>query len=385
MRRGPRGAEGRASSRLLLVLRPAPGTRASAGAGGGYVDSRIYNVERTRNKAIFLTFGTFFRALRNQACRYSPLLLAVILLSMAAFIGYDYFRTPPQGDMWRGHWAGCGNFHTLIDAADRNKLDYLSLDITDKETGQLFVSGELILSADTYKKLRPNDDWSATVSLGELRSPRAFVGMDQYIDVDMQKGERRWGNAMVFRVKETRLHASGWPRDFPFDTYRAGFVPSLKMSGSRDSNWTTVPLDTIITNVRLSDSMTVNKAVAWSDYVDNVALTAAERNKAYGEDECALIVRRAPWYRTMVVLLIVLLCIPAAYLVFRPDDNPGVDLIAVILGVATIRQFLLGNLVDWTLYSIDMVFVLVTVITAAIPLWHIYRRHDVPRAGDPGS
>lgn len=302
---------------------------------------------------------------------------------MAAFIGYDYFRSPPQGDLWRGHWAGCGNFEILSNAADRDKLDYLSLEIKDKDTGQLFISGELILSAGTYKKLHPGNEWSAGVNLGELRSPRASFKIEQYIEVDMQKGERRWGNVMVFPLKETRLHASGWLRDFPFDTYRAGFVPSLRMRGPRDADWITVSLDTIITNVRLSDSMTVKKASEWSDFVDDVALTAAERRKAYSRDECALIVQRAPWYRTMVCLLIILLCIPAAYLVFRPDDNPGVDLIAVILGVATIRQFLLGNLVDWTLYTIDMVFVLVTVITAAIPLWHIYRRRAVTPSGDP--
>lgn len=33
-----------------------------------------------------------------------------------------------------------------------------------------------------------------------------------------------------------------------------------------------------------------------------------------------------------------------AYLLYRPDDHTGVDLIAVILGVASTRQFLFGNI-----------------------------------------
>lgn len=311
---------------------------------------------------------TLIRLLKVNLPRTFTLLIGCLTL----FIGYDYFHTP-AGDMFRGHWAYCGDMEVLSGHTGSGSKNYLSLEIKDGEPGKFILSGELVLTATAYDKLS-SEKARLQAMLNNLRSPSILPGIPYFLDLDTDNVTRRWNNEAVLKIKEIPLHGMGFLSDFPFDTYRLGFKPALYVSGPGDAESRLFPLDTAITNIRLSDAMAVRKAATWQDYVTDVSLDAAERSVRYKVDDCALIVNRAPWYRSMVVLLVVILIVPAVYLIYRPDDNPGVDLIAVILGVAAIRQFLLGNIIDWRLYKLDMVFVLVTVVTAAIPLWHIHRK-----------
>ncbi|WP_209725346.1 hypothetical protein, partial [Duganella sp. 1411] len=160
--------------------------------------------------------------------------------------------------------------------------------------------------------------------------------------------------------------------NFPRDRYQIGFRPVLRIA-TADAMSQPFPLDAVLTNIDLANSLIVKKAVTWGDFASAKALEGDEKTTLYKSDECALNIERPAWYQAMVYLLLTLLFVPAIYMLYRPQDNPGVDLIAVILGIAAIRQFLVGNVVDWTLYQIDFVFVGVTVLTAAVPLMHIIK------------
>ncbi|MFS2002457.1 hypothetical protein ACEN9F_02425 [Duganella sp. CT11-25] len=306
--------------------------------------------------------------------KYLPVGLAVLIAGLTIFIGYDYFRAPKQGDAWRGHWVGCGDFDQISGGQARYEKNYLSLRIKDRENGQFLISGELILNAAKYDQLS-KDSIKMSVMLHGLRSPTAGLGaISQSLELESGSEIRRWDDTAILRLKETPIYPSGLPGKFPYDIYQIGIRPEVYVSGPADAAWQPYKLDTTIVNIHLSDSMVVSKANRWGEYVTDVKLEEGEAEKPYGIDECAITIKRSPWYVSTVVLLVVILFVPAIYLIYRPDDNPGVDLIAVILGVATIRQFLLGNIVDWRLYQLDLVFLLVTVVTAAVPLVHIARR-----------
>lgn len=305
--------------------------------------------------------------------RHTPIAYATLILVLTITFGYDYFRSPDND--WRGHWAGCGNFNALTGATGSGTKNYLSLEIKDRENGQFFVSGELVLTDASYAELMAASA-KLHIGLDDLRSPTSFgVGNAPFgLELDNDKLSRRWNNEVVIPIKEHRIYGRGILADFPFDEYRIGYSPVLYMAKLEDEFSHPYALDTAITNVHLSKSLTVRKAKTWADYVKDVKLRPEELTNNFLQTECPLIIERSPWYKCMVALLIVLLFAPAIYLLFRPDDHPGVDLIAVILGVASIRQFLFGNIADWTLYSIDMIFVLVAAMTALIPLINIYRK-----------
>lgn len=317
---------------------------------------------------------TAVATLGSFAFRHIPIVYAGLILVLTVAFGYDYFRSPIN-DPWRGHWTHCGDFAPLRDSIGSGARNYLSLEIKDRENGQFFVSGDLVLTNATYAELMLASA-KLHVSLDSLRSPVAFgIGYNFLgLELDNDKLSKRWNNEVVIPIKEQRIYADGILSNFPLDEYRIGYSPVLYVSKPGDEFSRPYPLDTAITNVRLSNSMVVRKAKIWADYVQDVKLGPEELKRQYSQAECPLIIERSPWYKFMVALLIVLLFAPAIYLVYRPDDHPGVDLIAVILGVASIRQFLFGSLTDWKLYGMDMVFVLVVAATASIPLFNIYRK-----------
>jgi hypothetical protein len=127
-------------------------------------------------------------------------------------------------------------------------------------------------------------------------------------------------------------------------------------------------------NVELSKVFVGSKAKIWNDFVRGVELNSEEKNVQYRLDECAVNVKRSTWYQALVLLLTALLFVPAIYLLYRPEDTPGVDLVAVILGIAVIRQFFIGSITEWNLYEIDFAFAISVIATALIPLLRLPRK-----------
>lgn len=71
-------------------------------------------------------------------------------------------------------------------------------------------------------------------------------------------------------------------------------------------------------------------------------------------DECPLIISRSRWFLMMAVLLGLVLLTPAVLLSCKRDSDAGSDLIAAIIGVATIRTVVLGTPNGWNFLPIDV-------------------------------
>ncbi|MFL9898964.1 hypothetical protein PQR71_12505 [Paraburkholderia fungorum] len=106
-------------------------------------------------------------------------------------------------------------------------------------------------------------------------------------------------------------------------------------------------------------------------------------DRPYAVDECPLIISRSRWFLMMAALLALVLLTPAVYLAYKREADAGLELIAAIIGVATIRAVVLGPPIGWNFLPIDVFFAAIVVLTAAIPLWRLGQREDEPEAKTP--
>ncbi|MGX8882975.1 hypothetical protein ACWWD9_07145 [Methylovorus sp. SPW-M1] len=295
---------------------------------------------------------------------FLPTFLILIIFSMT-YVAYDYFIQPHK--LWGDNWASCGNY----DKFSNPQSNTLALEIKNKELDAFSITGELSLTPKAYEALTRKKA-IFFITLEPLRSPSSGMLIPQFIELDITNVTLSWNNKKIIKVKEAEFYPWGTMVYFPFDEYRIGFIPRLNVASSKDEVAKEFPLDAVVSKITLTKVMSVSKAKTWNDYVQNDSLQDNKGTK-YEEDECAVIAKRSGWYKCLIALLLLLLVTPAIYLIYRPEDNPGIDLIAVILGVATIRQFFLGSLLDWQLSWIDILFAGITVLTAIIPLVHIVK------------
>jgi hypothetical protein len=99
-------------------------------------------------------------------------------------------------------------------------------------------------------------------------------------------------------------------------------------------------------------------------------------DQSQGAQACGLVISRSPWYLGLVGSLFAVMLVPAIYVWRRPRVPAGLELIAAILGVATIRTYLIGTPSGvGSLLPFDFVLALIVGAVAFIPLWR-------PHAGD---
>lgn len=89
-----------------------------------------------------------------------------------------------------------------------------------------------------------------------------------------------------------------------------------------------------------------------------------------GAQACGLVISRSPWYIGLVASLLAVICVPAIYVLRRPQEPAGLELIAAILGVATIRTYLIGAPSSLgSLLPFDFLLALIVGAVAFTPLW----------------
>ncbi|WP_439890307.1 hypothetical protein ACS7SF_13755 [Ralstonia sp. 25C] len=100
------------------------------------------------------------------------------------------------------------------------------------------------------------------------------------------------------------------------------------------------------------------------------AVTHEASDQSSNAQGCGLIIHRSPWYVGLVGSLLAVLLVPAIYVWRRPLEPAGLELIAAILGVATIRTYLIGApTAVGNLLPFDFVLALIVGAVAFIPLW----------------
>lgn len=327
-------------------------------------------------------FNKIFNKSRELFDRYVSRTLALFCAFSFAICVYLLFRSPTSIDELFQNHATCGNTKALARGPARFDQDVLSLRVGRDEGFRKFVlSGTLEVSRKSYLKHFKNAK-GILVSLYTVpASTPVLVPFPLWMRIKALENREEVADqqVIIFELKKEELFVSSNSRWFPFEDYRVGFSASVHTLQPSAKSYRKQTMDVTIVNATLSNDFVVRQAKTMRDFIWEPEKAAALRNvdKEYSVDTCALVISRPLWYKTMVLFLVSLLFAPAVYIYYRRDADPGVELIAAILGIAAIRYYLLGDLNNWNFYYIDAAFGLAILLTAFIPLWRLRKRSDV--------
>lgn len=162
-------------------------------------------------------------------------------------------------------------------------------------------------------------------------------------------------------------------RAYPFDRYWVGIQSaSLILPTQGGQEQVSVPLEL---NVRFNGDagwdarrkIGVDTGTGLLNYATTVNTLGSQSS---GAGSCGLVLSRSLWYLGLVGSLLAVMVVPAIYVWPRPQEPAGLELIAAMLGVATIRTYLVGTPSSaGGLLPFDFVLALIVGVVAFAPLW----------------
>ena len=173
---------------------------------------------------------------------------------------------------------------------------------------------------------------------------------------------------------------------FPFDTYRYGYKPVLYyLKGSERID---LRFKNITTLMEMSNTFTPIQKYNRADYINEKnSMIRDEDYKPYGAHECAFSVERKGSFKVVVLLLLLVLCLPPMLVFYR--DEPGIDFLATLVGIAAVRTLLIGPVEDFQLYNIDFLFGAAILLVGTVSLIKAMRansrREMALRSGETSS
>ncbi|WP_322092529.1 hypothetical protein [Paraburkholderia bannensis] len=292
------------------------------------------------------------------------------MLGLLIGIVWDYSRYIRLGDFILTNQDDCGNLDV------RATLGGVSLGIKDGPQGTFSVDGNVYLPVERWTAYNKHHA-TAWLHVNFLDTTADFIG-DHYFDVklDLTSAERSWGTPeMRISIPKQSTSAGGSFSWFPLDNYRLGIKnATLRIVDQSNSIVETTPLDFSFVP-QLSSGLDAIQATTTHQFMRKTdSMQGNIEDKPYAANECALVISRSGWFLMMAVLLGVVLLTPAVLLSYKRDSDAGLELIAAIIGVATIRTAVLGAPNGWNFLPIDVFFAFIVVLTAAIPLWRLGRR-----------
>lgn len=265
--------------------------------------------------------------------------------------------------------------------------DQLTLRATNNLRGEFMVGGSLVVSERTFNRydLGRNElrlrleplQWSFGVTP---------IFLEQ-IKVQPLSRNLSSTNKSAFAELEPRpigVHAQ--TAAFPFDTYRYGYKPVLYyLKGSERID---LRFKNITTLMKMSNTFTPIQKYNRADYINEKnSMIRDEDYKPYGAHECAFSVERKGSFKVVVLLLLLVLCLPLMLVFYR--DEPGIDFLATLVGIAVVRTLLIGPVEDFQLYNIDFLFGAAILLVGTVSLIKAMRansrREMALRSGETSS
>ncbi len=247
--------------------------------------------------------------------------------------------------------------------------DYISLDLENNSQGKATISGRINLSKRTYEKLNLDTE-KMYLRLEPLQENPMAIPI-HYEELTIGPWNKNFESSSMnahsdIQKKEVRL--IGDPENFPSDEYKYGYKAiayTLEKGESKD-----LKIEYVFTIAQLSSTFTPRTVPSPNEYMEKIPDLFFEEPEyaPYKHDECAIIIERKSAFKYLVWLLTAFLFFPALYALFKPEVQPGIDLIATVVSVAAIRFFLIGSVEDFTFYRIDFFFGLAIVLAATLPL-----------------
>ncbi|WP_241292707.1 DUF4436 domain-containing protein [Burkholderia stabilis] len=170
---------------------------------------------------------------------------------------------------------------------------------------------------------------------------------------------------------EKRSVGSGTLRHYPFDRYWIG-IQSARLTLQTQSGQP-------VANIPLELHVRFDGEPGWDaqrkigvdeGFRAGFATPYSEGDQSPGAHACGLTISRSPWYIGLVASLLAVMAVPILYVWRRPQESAGLELIAAILGMATLRTYLIGPPSSvGSLLPFDFVMALIICAVAFIPLW----------------
>lgn len=281
--------------------------------------------------------------------------LTAFLLMLTLWAGYIYVFQENRGGQLGGAYdstAWCGT-PPSADALSLGK-DQLTLRVTNNLRGEFMLGGSVIVSERTFNRydLGRNElrlrleplQWSFGATPIFLEQVR-IKPLSRNLAAD---------NKSAYAELEPRpISVQGRATEFPFDTYRYGYKPVLYyLKGNERID---LRFRHITTVMEMSNTFTPIQKYNRAEYINEKSpLVRDEDYKPYATTECAFSVERKGSFKVIVLLLLLVICLPLMHVFYR--DEPGIDFLATLVGVAAVRVLLVGPLQDFQLYTIDFLF-----------------------------
>nr|WP_222938181.1 hypothetical protein [Pseudomonas chlororaphis] len=289
-----------------------------------------------------------------------------LLLILTLWVGYFYVyqdaRSGRLGDPLDSYgWCG-----PATDSPHSFKRDYLLLRVTNSTQGEFRISGEVNVSERTYNRYELGR-YPLKLRLEPLQSTYSMPPLF-FEEVKVKPLNRNFSSPHknAYADLESRpIRVIGESSRFPFEVYRYGYKPVLYILKGNEQ--VDLPFKRITTQMNLSNTFTPTRMYNPADYIaEQNSLVQPGDYPAYGASECAFSIERKGSFKIIVLLLLLVLCLPLLMVLYR--DEPTIDFLATLLGVAAVRVFLVGPLQDYQLYGIDFVFGAVIILAGTFSL-----------------
>jgi len=247
--------------------------------------------------------------------------------------------------------------------------DFISLDLENNSQGKATISGRINLSRDTFEKLNL-DTKKIYLRLEPLQENPMDIPI-MYEELTVGRWSKNFDSSSMnasAKIQKKEVRLIGDPKNFPSDEYKYGYKTvayTLEKGEAKD-----LKIEYVFTIAQLSSTFSPRAAPSPNEYMEKIpdSFFGEPEYAPYEYDECAIIIERKSAFKYLVWLLTAFLFFPALYALFKPEVQPGIDLIATVVSVAAIRFFLIGPVEDFTFYRIDFFFGLAIVLAATLPL-----------------
>ncbi|RQM47088.1 hypothetical protein EHZ19_15655 [Paraburkholderia bannensis] len=296
--------------------------------------------------------------------------MVILMLGLLIGIVLDYSRYVRLGDFILTNQEDCGNLDI------RTTQGGLTLGIKDGPQGAFSVDGNVYLPIEQWAAYS-KQHVTASLHVNFLDTSADFIGgHDMDVKLDLASAERSWGTPeMRINVPKQNVGADGRFSWFPFDNYRFGVKDAnLRIADQNNSIVEKKVLDFDFVP-QLSNGLDAIRATSTHQFMRRTeSMQGNIEDRPYAANECPLIISRSWWFLMTAALLGLVLLTPAVLLAYKRDSDAGLELIAAIIAVATIRTVVLGTPNGWSFLPIDVFFAGTIVVTAAIPLWRLGQR-----------
>lgn len=290
--------------------------------------------------------------------------LALLLLLWGGYVYvFQDVRDGQYGDLFDSR-AWCGS--PPPSGESYYKKDHLALIVKNTTQGEFAVSGWINVSERTFNKYE--------LGRNELRlrlEPLQSSFADTFLipeEMKVKPLSRNFNsvNRNAYADLESRpIRVHGQATKFPFDVYRYGYRPVLYII--KGTERIDLKFRHITTTMDLSNTLSAVQKYNPLDYFNAKSNLVQESDYTpYKSNECAFSVERKGSFKMIVLLLLLVVCLPLLHALYR--DEPAIDFLATLVGVAAIRLFLVGPLRDFHVYGIDFVFGAVIILVGTVTL-----------------